>query len=165
MKPLLRLDRRQEGFTLIELLVVMAILAVLATMVVPNVLGSRERSRNTDVQAGVRKIQSGLELYAIDNNGGYPIVFDLKDNLENSYVAEWPANPWTESDMVLNILCTDHVSAEGTSVGDAAKCVRGGFIYIPEATGGSSIITQYTLYGFGVNTAGDTITVIKVGVK
>ncbi|MBI2874671.1 MAG: hypothetical protein HYY09_06255 [Firmicutes bacterium] len=153
---------------MIELLVVMAILAVLATLVVPNVLGSRERSRNTDVQAGVRKIQSGLDLYAMDHNGGYPAASPIKAELENSYVAEWPANPWTGSDMSNSIACTDdEIGAEGTAVSNSTDCVRGDYVYYPMQTrnDGNGIITTYTIYGFGVNTAGDTITVIKVGMK
>lgn len=52
--------KRKEGFTLIELLVVMAIIAILAAIVVPNVVGWIGRARMTRAQAEIESIQTAL---------------------------------------------------------------------------------------------------------
>lgn len=52
--------RRQKGFTLIELLVVMAIIAILASIVVPNIVGWISRARMTRAQAEIKSIELSL---------------------------------------------------------------------------------------------------------
>lgn len=52
--------KRKEGFTLIELLVVMAIIAILAAIVVPNIVGWIGRARMTRAQAEIESIETSL---------------------------------------------------------------------------------------------------------
>ena len=52
--------KRNTGFTLIELLVVMAIIAILAAIVVPNVVGWIGRARMTRAQAEIESIETSL---------------------------------------------------------------------------------------------------------
>ncbi|HCC05068.1 TPA: hypothetical protein DEP58_02055 [Patescibacteria group bacterium] len=52
-----------RGFTLIELLVVIAIIAILSTIVYPNLSGARERARDAERVSEVGQIALGVELY------------------------------------------------------------------------------------------------------
>jgi len=63
--------RLQAGFTLIEIMVVVAILAILAAMVVPKLVGRTDDARRISVQVQIKNIEQGLNLYKIDN-GVYP---------------------------------------------------------------------------------------------
>jgi len=63
-----------KGFTLIELLLVGAVLAVLATIFVANFSGSQRRARDAQRRSDIRQYQTGLEVYANNNNGNYPTV-------------------------------------------------------------------------------------------
>ncbi|HEX7041829.1 MAG TPA: type II secretion system protein [Patescibacteria group bacterium] len=65
------LDNRQHGFTLIELLIVIAIIGILATLLMTNFIGVRQRARDAQRKSDVRQMQSALELYRADN-GSYP---------------------------------------------------------------------------------------------
>lgn len=61
----------KQGFTLIELLVVISIIGILATLVLANVGGARERTRDTQRKSDLRNIQTALRLYYNDF-GKYP---------------------------------------------------------------------------------------------
>jgi general secretion pathway protein G len=54
------------GFTLIELLVTISIIGILAAMVLVNVIGFRERARDTERKRDLLQIQTALELYRTD---------------------------------------------------------------------------------------------------
>lgn len=59
---------RKQGFTLVELLVVMAIIAILASIVVPNVIGYIRSSRETKAYAEVKNIDLALSKMLADAN-------------------------------------------------------------------------------------------------
>jgi len=63
--------RSEGGFTLVEIMVVVAILAILAAMVVPKLVGRTDDARRVAVQVQIKNIEQGLNLYKIDN-GIYP---------------------------------------------------------------------------------------------
>src|ERR1035437_3458279 len=62
---------QKNGFTLIELLIVIAIIGVLATLLMVNFIGVRQRARDAQRKSDLRQIQSALEIYRSDN-GTYP---------------------------------------------------------------------------------------------
>lgn len=71
---------RFRAFTLIELLIVVAIVAILASIAVPNFLEAQTRSKVSRAQSDLRAITVGLEAYRIDFSGYPPTpLTDLGD--------------------------------------------------------------------------------------
>lgn len=64
-----RLDNR--GLTLIEIMVVMVILGILATLIIPRVMGRPEQARRVQARVQIESIETALKLYKLDN-GYYP---------------------------------------------------------------------------------------------
>ncbi|MEI6561994.1 MAG: prepilin-type N-terminal cleavage/methylation domain-containing protein [Verrucomicrobiota bacterium] len=83
-----KLNSRRGGFTLVEIMIVVAIIALLATIAVPNFLRARLRSQATACKQDLRMLDAALEQYAIENNkqGSSKVTFnDLKPYIkENS---------------------------------------------------------------------------------
>lgn len=93
-----------RGFTLIELLVVIIILAILAAVVIPRVIGRTEDAKIAKATADISTIDSTLDNYKLDT-GSYPSsdqgLQALMSNVENS--PKWngpylkngvPNDPW-----------------------------------------------------------------------
>ncbi len=68
----------KNGFTLIELLIVIAILAILAGLVIPNIMGSAEKAKKDLVCVQMKSVASALNNFKMDN-GMYP---DTEEGLE-----------------------------------------------------------------------------------
>jgi prepilin-type N-terminal cleavage/methylation domain-containing protein len=72
---------RRRGFTLVEIMIVVAIIALLASMAVPNFLRARKRSQATRIIEDLRVIDNATDMYAIENNkssGSSVILTDLQ---------------------------------------------------------------------------------------
>lgn len=63
-----KLNTKRGGFTLVEIMIVVAIIALLASIAVPNFLRSRKRSQATQILEDIRQIDSAIDQYAIENN-------------------------------------------------------------------------------------------------
>ena len=63
--------RSDRGFTFIEIMVVVAILAILAALVVPRIMGRTDDAKRTAAKVQIRNIEGALQLYKLDN-GVYP---------------------------------------------------------------------------------------------
>ena len=59
------------GFTLIEIMVVIVILAMLAAIVGPKLMGRTDDAKVTDASVQIKNIETALKLYKLDN-GSYP---------------------------------------------------------------------------------------------
>src|SRR5205823_13351874 len=66
-----RRSRLRSGFTLVEVLVVMIILAILAAVVVPRVVGRTEDARRARAVSDIEGFGTALDLFKADN-GEYP---------------------------------------------------------------------------------------------
>ena len=93
---------RSAGFTLIEILVVMAIIAMLAVLVAPNLFNQRTGAMRDAAQAEISTLSTALDIYRLDV-GRYPDSLDgLMEN--DSDRAAWngpylrgserPDDPW-----------------------------------------------------------------------
>ena len=63
--------QRPLGFTLIELIVVIALVAVLAAVIAPNLLGKATEANRKSAAIQLEKIANAVELYRIET-GRYP---------------------------------------------------------------------------------------------
>lgn len=100
----------EAGLTLIEILVVLAIIAVMAYLIVPNVIGRPDQARATVAQTDMRTISAALKMYRLDN-GDYPTSEQgLKALVQrptsspeprnwspSGYLADLPEDPWGKS--------------------------------------------------------------------
>lgn len=78
-----------KGFTLIELIVVIAVLGVLATLIIPRVVGVQSDAETAAMDANARIIKNALERYYLDNDE-YPgdlgeLVEDYLDEIPYEY--------------------------------------------------------------------------------
>ncbi|MBT8115291.1 MAG: type II secretion system major pseudopilin GspG [Arenicella sp.] len=96
------LNTRQGGFTLIEIMVVVVIIGLLATLILPNVLGRQEQAFQVKAKADVRAISSQLSLYKLDNFS-YPTTSEGLNALVTNpggkknwrgYLDNVPMDPW-----------------------------------------------------------------------
>ncbi|EMK2429845.1 type II secretion system major pseudopilin GspG, partial [Escherichia coli] len=60
--------QHQRGFTLLEIMVVIVILGVLASLVVPNLMGNKDKADRQKVMSDLVALESTLDMYRLDNN-------------------------------------------------------------------------------------------------
>ena len=96
-----------RGFTLIEVMVVVAILAILAAVIVPRIMGRPEEAKRTKAQIDIKSIEGALNLYKLDS-GIYPTTEQGLEALvkkpdtaplprkwkEGGYLSRVPQDPW-----------------------------------------------------------------------
>lgn len=56
-----------SAFTLVEIMIVTAIIAVMSTIVIPNVLRARLNARVARVASNLKTFATGFQMYAVDN--------------------------------------------------------------------------------------------------
>ncbi|MFM2344470.1 MAG: hypothetical protein RLZZ210_1081 [Pseudomonadota bacterium] len=82
----------KSGYTLIEIMIVVAIIAMLAGLVLPRVMGRADDAAKVAVKQDIATISSALKLYRLDN-ARYPTTEQgLKALVEKPTVAPLPRN-------------------------------------------------------------------------
>jgi general secretion pathway protein G len=66
-----KIDRRSQGFTLIELMIVLFILALLAGLVAPRLMGRVGKGKQQAAQTQIQMLATALDLFHLDV-GRYP---------------------------------------------------------------------------------------------
>ena len=99
--------QRDAGVTLIEMMVVLVIIAIIAAVIVPNVIGRPDEARVTVARSDIRTIAAALELYRLDARS-YPTTAQGLDALvrqpalqpvpatwaTGGYLGMLPNDPW-----------------------------------------------------------------------
>lgn len=67
---------RLKAFTLVELLVVIGIIAVLISILIPALSRARNQAQRTNCLSNLRQIGNLWHLYANDNDGWFPVLFE-----------------------------------------------------------------------------------------
>ena len=107
--------KKVQGFTLLEVMVVIVILGILASMVVPNLMGSQERANMQKAVSDVTALETSLSLYKMDNYD-YPSTEQGLEALveqtdlepaprrfpEDGYIKRLPKDPWGSEYILLN---------------------------------------------------------------
>ena len=95
----------QAGFTLIEIMVVIVILAILAGLVVPRVVGQSDKARVKTTETALSTVSNALDMYKVDNSR-YPTSAqgldvlttppaDAKNYPEGGYIkGGYPTDGW-----------------------------------------------------------------------
>lgn len=86
---------RARGFTLIELMIVIAIIAILAAILVPNMVRARSRGQLVACTTNLKNIGTAMELYTVDYKGRYPTSMAI---LTPNYLKTIPECPVAGSD-------------------------------------------------------------------
>jgi general secretion pathway protein G len=98
-----RITRRRHAFTLVEMLLVLVILATLAAIVYPKVMGRSEQARVTAAQQQIANFKTALDSFEVDNgyfpkgkNGLNDLVQQPRDaaNWHGPYLEHIPVDPW-----------------------------------------------------------------------
>ena len=99
--------RRQSGFTLLEVMVVIVILGILASLVVSNLMGNKEKADQQKAVSDIVALENALDMYKLDNNR-YPTTEQGLDALvtkpsidpaprsyrDGGYIKRLPQDPW-----------------------------------------------------------------------
>jgi general secretion pathway protein G len=97
----------EAGFTLVELMVVIVIIGLLATVVIVNVLPTRDKAMVEKAKADIALIEQGLEMYRLDNftypeaaqglaalQAPPPGLAQPGNYRRGGYLKKLPADPW-----------------------------------------------------------------------
>ncbi len=110
-----RYSSKQSGFTLLEIMVVIVILGILASMVLPNLLGNKDQAERQKVVSDITTLEGAMQMYYL-NNSIYPTTDQGLEALvekpeidpvprnyrEDGYIQRLPDDPWGNPYMLLS---------------------------------------------------------------
>jgi prepilin-type N-terminal cleavage/methylation domain-containing protein len=135
--------RTARGFTLIELMIVIAIIAVLAAILVPNMLHARAESQTASCEGTERQIATALEEYAVDTGGLYPANGVVSTALFGvngaNYLSGTPSDPVNNAHYTYTTAAPD-CTAAGTKYEVIDAGGHDASVPIPTAPAGSKTI-------------------------
>ena|SRR5690554_4126237 len=107
--------KKQSAFSLIEVMVVIAILGLLASLILPNVLGSADQANRQKARTDIIALENALAQYKLDN-GNFPTTEQGLEALieeptieprprnyrRGGYVQRLPNDPWQSPYLLLS---------------------------------------------------------------
>jgi general secretion pathway protein G len=106
---------RAQGFTLLEVMIVLVIIGIIASMVVPNLMGSQDTAREQKAVIDIGSLETALGMYR-SQNYNYPTTEQGLEALvsqtdveplprrfpEGGYIRRLPQDPWGNDYQLLN---------------------------------------------------------------
>ncbi|MCX7096108.1 MAG: type II secretion system major pseudopilin GspG [Methylobacter sp.] len=102
-------QKKQSGFTLIEVMIVVVILGILASIIVPKIMGRPDEARAAKAKQDIRAVTAALDLYRLDNfsypttEQGLEALVTKPSNLaaganwkKGGYLDSLPTDPWNK---------------------------------------------------------------------
>lgn len=107
--------KKNSGFSLLEVMVVLVIIGIIASMVVPNLMGSQDTAKRQKAVIDIGSLESALALYR-SQNYDYPTTEQGLDALveqttiepiprrfqDGGYIKRLPLDPWGNEYQLLN---------------------------------------------------------------
>ena len=108
-------NNKQRGFTLLEVMVVIVILGIIASMVVPNLMGNKEQADRQKAVVDIQQLESALDMYRL-RNGFYPTTEQGMQALvtaptsqpvprafpDGGFIRRLPKDPWDEDYILIS---------------------------------------------------------------
>lgn len=107
--------RYQQGFTLLEIMVVIVILGILASLVVPSLMGNKEKADKQKATSDIIALENALDMYKLDNHRyptssqglnallEAPTLHPVPANYNpNGYIKRLPADPWNNNYLLVS---------------------------------------------------------------
>lgn len=103
----MKAEFRYQGFTLIEMMIVIVIMGILASLIVPKIMGRPDEARVIAAKQDIASVLQALKLYKLDNQH-YPTTDQGLQALvtktttppvpsnwkESGYLDKLPVDPW-----------------------------------------------------------------------
>ncbi len=114
------MKRHNNGFTLIEIMIVIIMLAILAAMILPRMVGAQDDARESAIETDIQMVRRQILVYRAQHVGKGPHL-DASGNFDHNnlparltgktdtdgtfnasgvcgpYMQEWPTNPYSSS--------------------------------------------------------------------
>lgn len=117
----MRATDKQRGFTLLEIMVVIVIIGVLASLVVPNLMGNKEKADKQKAVSDIVALENATDMYKLDNHR-YPTTNQGLESLveaptlpplaanynKEGYIKRLPADPQGNDYVLVNLVNTAH---------------------------------------------------------
>lgn len=107
--------KKHSGFSLLEVMVVLVIIGIIASMIVPNLMGSQDTAREQKAVIDIGSLETALGMYR-SQNYNYPTTEQGLEALveqtniepvprrfpEGGYIKRLPQDPWGNDYQLLN---------------------------------------------------------------
>ncbi|RZQ56267.1 type II secretion system protein GspG [Pseudidiomarina tainanensis] len=107
--------KKQSAFSLMEVMVVIAILGLLASLILPNVLGSADQANRQKARTDIISLENAVAQYRLDN-GTFPTTeqgleaLTEEPNIDprprnyrrGGYIQRLPSDPWGNEYLLLS---------------------------------------------------------------
>lgn len=106
---------KQRGFTLLEIMVVIVILGLLASFIIPNLMGNKDKADRQKAVSDIVALENALDMYRLDNSRypnnqqglealiAKPTTPPVPRNYpEDGYLRRLPQDPWGNSYQLRN---------------------------------------------------------------